>query len=454
MDKRIVIIINKILNSMQIKTMEDVMQRVIMAILLGMVLYPLCSAQQKMYGYKYSGEGDILSDCFIIQNGFVLDSVVSVDGNKTYSFEYNEQGKLKRDINFYRFDTLVTQNGRPIFIQEPGSRDYYYAVGGDIDSVGYGHWTNNGWVNDFSGFKYHYSSNGKITSIIYSAKDSVTRVDENSYNSTGNLILNKVIISGDTTFNSREYDSLNRVTLRKIYYSENSSYYPYIIQSIYQYDSSGNINCTKLNISRSDTSDWNYSFKFDSTGKAVDEIFDRPSDTLDIAFNYDGSGRILKMGTAAWYHYNTDGNLDSLAYTHIVYSGYLGGRATLFDSYGNTISLSETFGGGGVFKFYYSQKVTGVKTNTIISKTFTLCQNYPNPFNPSTSIQFELSRASTVHLKILNVLGQEIAAILDDHLAAGTHTVQWNAQACASGIYFYHLQAGGVSSTMKMLLMK
>jgi hypothetical protein len=330
--------------------MEDVMQRVIMAILLSMVLYPLCSAQQKMYGYKYSGKGDILSDCFFIQNGFILDSIVNVSINKTYCFEYNEQGKLKRDINFYTFDTLFMQNGRFHFIHEPGSRDYYYAVGGDIDSVGYGHWTNNVWVNDFSGFKYHYSSDGKITSIIYSAKDSVTRVDENSYDSNGNLILNRVISSVDTTFNSKEYDSLNRVTLRKIYYSENSSNYPYITQYIYQYDSSGNINCTMASNYNSGTlvPVWNYSFKFDLTGKTIDEIFGMINDTLDIAFNYDGSGRILKMGTVVWFHYNTDGNLDSLANVHSVYCGYLGNTATVLDSYGNTISMQIS----GVYNLY------------------------------------------------------------------------------------------------------
>jgi hypothetical protein len=438
---------------MQIKTMEDVMQRVILAILLGMVLYPLCFAQQKMYGYKYSGKGDILSDCFFIQNGFFLDSVVSVSGNKTYSFEYNEQGKLKRDINFYTFDTLVTQNGRPRFIHEPGSRDYYYAVGGDIDSVGYGHWTNNVWVNDFSGFKYHYSSDGKIASVIYSDKDSVTRVDQNSYDSTGNLILNRVISSVDTTFNSREYDSLNRVTLRKIYYSENSSNYPYITQYIYQYDSSGNINCTYTVISNGDSvlGGWNYSFQFDSTGKAVDEIFvAAPGDTLDIAFNYDGSGRILKMGTVVWFHYNTDGNLDSLANVHSVFCGYLGNTATVLDSYGNTISMQIS----GVYNFYYSQKVTGVKTSKVNNRTFALSQNYPNPFNPATTITYKLPAAGWVTLKVYDILGREVQTLVNNRQVAGSHSVAFNASRLTSGTYFYRLQAGSSTETRKLVLLK
>jgi hypothetical protein len=105
--------------------------------------------------------------------------------------------------------------------------------------------------------------------------------------------------------------------------------------------------------------------------------------------------------------------------------------------------------------FFTSNGATGVnEPGNSLPLEMKLSQNFPNPFNPSTSIQFELSRASTVHLKILNILGQEIAAILDGHLAAGTHTVQWDAQAFASGIDFYRLQAGATSSTKKMLLMK
>jgi hypothetical protein len=444
------------------------MDKVISTILLSLILFLFCSAQQKTYGYKYSGKGDILSDCFIIQNGFVLDSVVNVNG-RTYRFEYNEQEKLKRDINYRTFPKDSLMNGRHFILFLPGSRDYYYTAGGYVDSVGYGHWDNNVWVNDSSGFKYHYSSDGKIISIIYSAKDFVTRVDENSYDSTGNLILNKIIIYrdtlnnvitlGDTTYDSREYDSLNRVTLRETYSNGNSYNQEYFNQYVYRYDSSGNINCTMASISNGDTvQEWNYYLKFDSTGKAVDEIFSRPvqGDTFDIAFNYDGSGRILKMGTVVWFHYNTDGNLDSLANVHLVLAGYLGGRATLFDSYGNTISLTETLGNysGGVYNFYYSQKVTGVKTSKVNNRTFTLSQNYPNPFNPTTTISFSIVSESFVSLKIFDILGREVDDLVHEILPFGNYSRQWNANEFASGIYFYRLQAGSYIATKKLLLLK
>jgi hypothetical protein len=394
---------------------------------------------------------------------------VTVNG-RTYRFEYNEQGKLKRDINFYTFLTVVLQNGRPRYVTVAGSRDYYYTVGGDVDSVGYGHWENNAWVNDSSGYKFHYSPDGKIISIIYSAKDFVTRVDENSYDSTGNLILNKIIIFGDTLnnvitlgdtmYDSRGYDSLNRVTLRETYSNGNSSNHEYFTQYVYRYDSSGNINCTIASISNGDTvPEWNFYFKFDSTGKTVDEIFGRPvpGDTIDIAFNYDGSGRILKMGTVVWFHYNTDGNLDSLANVHIVEAGYLGGRATLLDSYGNTISLTEIQIGysGGFYNFYYNQKVTGIKTSKVHNRTFALSQNYPNPFNPATTISFYLPSRSVVSLKIFDILGREIATIVNSEtVSAGNYSKQWNAAGVSSGLYFYRLQAGAFTETKKLLLLR
>jgi len=212
-----------------------------------------------------------------------------------------------------------------------------------------------------------------------------------------------------------------------------------------------------LNISNGDTSlGLNYSFKFDSTGKTIDEIFRMPSETVDIAFNYDGSGRILKMSPYAWYHYNTGGNLDSLAYIQMVYSGYLGGRATLFDSYGNTISLSETIGssGGGFFNFYYSQKVTGVKTSKVNNRTFALSQNYPNPFNPATTITYELPAAGWVTLKVFDILGREVQTLVNNQQMAGLHSVAFDASRLTSGTYFYRMQCGNFVQTKKFVLLK
>lgn len=84
-----------------------------------------------------------------------------------------------------------------------------------------------------------------------------------------------------------------------------------------------------------------------------------------------------------------------------------------------------------------------------------LDQNYPNPFNPGTQISFTLPRAEFVTLKVYNVLGKEVAAIVDhEKKAAGSNAVWFNAANLASGYYFYRLTAGGFTETKRMLLLR
>ncbi len=90
---------------------------------------------------------------------------------------------------------------------------------------------------------------------------------------------------------------------------------------------------------------------------------------------------------------------------------------------------------------------------------FALTQNYPNPFNPETVIPFALPEAADIRLTIYNVLGQQIAHLIDDRLAAGFHRVAWSGRddygrQVASGLYFVRMQAASFSSVRKMLLLK
>lgn len=93
------------------------------------------------------------------------------------------------------------------------------------------------------------------------------------------------------------------------------------------------------------------------------------------------------------------------------------------------------------------------KTNNN-AKSYALAQNYPNPFNPTTTIQYALPNAGNVSLKIYDVLGREVANLVNGRQAAGEYTVQFNAANLASGIYFYRLQAGDFMQTKKMMLVK
>ncbi len=85
---------------------------------------------------------------------------------------------------------------------------------------------------------------------------------------------------------------------------------------------------------------------------------------------------------------------------------------------------------------------------------FTLLQNYPNPFNPGTTISFILNEAGHTTLKIFNILGEQVATLIEKHLPAGNYHFDWNAKTFASGSYFYTLTIGSFSETKQMILQK
>ena len=81
-------------------------------------------------------------------------------------------------------------------------------------------------------------------------------------------------------------------------------------------------------------------------------------------------------------------------------------------------------------------------------------QNYPNPFNPVTNFQFSIVNRQLAILKVYDVLGREVATLVNEVKQPGTYTVQWNASGVASGLYIYRLMSGGFVETRRMLLIK
>jgi len=112
---------------------------------------------------------------------------------------------------------------------------------------------------------------------------------------------------------------------------------------------------------------------------------------------------------------------------------------------------------GDVSRWLYTwigDKMVDVKDNLNQPLTFNLNQNYPNPFNPSTQITFSIQKTSDVSLKVFNLLGQEVASLVNEVKAPGTYNVDFNASNLASGIYVYQITAGTFVSSKKMMLVK
>ena len=97
---------------------------------------------------------------------------------------------------------------------------------------------------------------------------------------------------------------------------------------------------------------------------------------------------------------------------------------------------------------------TGVGPGGLPPPEFRLMQNYPNPFNASTEIAYRLPATAPARLTVYDLLGREVAVLVDQPQRPGDHSVRFNAGTLASGVYLYRLQAGGNAEARRMLLLK
>ncbi len=109
----------------------------------------------------------------------------------------------------------------------------------------------------------------------------------------------------------------------------------------------------------------------------------------------------------------------------------------------------------GIWTRPLSEMKTGVNDQrSNLPASFSLQQNYPNPFNPSTKIRYQIAITGKVTLKVYDLLGREIATLVDGVEAPGDYTATFNAARLPSGVYFCRLQAGTYSSTKKLMFLK
>ena len=106
------------------------------------------------------------------------------------------------------------------------------------------------------------------------------------------------------------------------------------------------------------------------------------------------------------------------------------------------------------FKPIINDGISNISDDNAISNSYHLSEAYPNPFNPRVTLNYELPMGSRVKLTIYNILGEEVATLVDGFETAGYKSVEFDASNVSSGVYFYRLQAGGYTDVKKMILMK
>ena len=368
-----------------------------------------------------------------------LDSIY--DGYKKYQFEYYPDGKLKSDYGYIYYPKIVS--GRIKYYL--GFEQYFYNGRGDCDSINCFYMIDTGRVDRWTGWiHYEYDSDGKILTKTRNTSFGI-QIKENSYDSFGNLIQNKISETGIQypTYNVWKYDSLIRLILKKSFQDIPNSFYN---QYVYKYNSDGTIDCTTQQ-NDPDTSSYypiriveNYHFQFDQDGKLINQTHSynyNYSDSTwkiseEIPLIYDSNGRIIDVvyyDSKNLFHYNSDGNLDSLWISYADGAGYLSDRVVIVDIYGNRIVPQNL----GIIHFYYSSLVTGIKHDeNNIEMNFNLYQNYPIPFNPTTTIKYAVPKSGLVQIKVYDILGQEIATLVNQEKQIGTYKVEFNGSKLSS----------------------
>jgi hypothetical protein len=150
------------------------------------------------------------------------------------------------------------------------------------------------------------------------------------------------------------------------------------------------------------------------------------------------------------------------------YDGFNGGpdraASIALDTIGNVFVTGFSLGNqssNDIATIKYSQPIGIQPISSEVPNHFSLSQNYPNPFNPVTKIKFNTppqpspkGRELVVRLVIYDVLGREVATLVNEQLKPGTYEVEWNGINSPSGVYFYRLTAGSFTETKKMVLIK
>jgi enediyne biosynthesis protein E4 len=195
--------------------------------------------------------------------------------------------------------------------------------------------------------------------------------------------------------------------------------------------------------------------------KVIEEGETIPVELLNFSAKISGNNVILNWSTATETNNKGFDVLKSSDKKNWNILGYVAGSGSSTEQRSYSYTDEDVNQG----KYYYKlvqidydgtrteKNIVEVDFNNQVTE-FSLSQNYPNPFNPVTKIEYSVLSASNVEIRLFNVLGSEVAVLLNEVKTAGKHSFNFNASGFNSGVYFYTLKAGNYTATRKMIIMK
>ncbi len=187
-----------------------------------------------------------------------------------------------------------------------------------------------------------------------------------------------------------------------------------------------------------------YSLPYGSSNwtKDIDNFY-----TSEVAYNPNNPSEIYSSSFNAGIYRSTDGGNSWNSISNSL--PYSISDAVCFDSN----KVFAAFRNAGIWET--NSLITGIKNeNGKLPSTFSLSQNFPNPFNPTTTINYSIPKSSFVSIKVYDLLGKEVATIVNEEKTAGNYSVTFNANKFSSGIYFYRMQSGKYAEAKKLILLK
>jgi hypothetical protein len=369
----------------------------------------------------------------------VLDSLICDDVTKL-AYNYNNDLSL----NYFTFADWF--NGEWI-ITDKRTNTYNYE--GNLEAVLW-EWFNGSsgeWLNDAKDV-YNYDSLGNRISMLHLNFDGQEFENDfkyqNYYDTANNLISNvnqdwidNIWVNRSKSVYTYTPENVNDTALFQVWTNEQWINYQ---MSILKYDEE--LNVISILSKRWDGNNWlNFgrgTYEYDINNNRVLEYFEIANNN-----NWENWFRIF-------YEFDDDNNLIHLFGEEWENGQWVPENEGLLVT--NPDGIIIGFFAKEIF-LYYSPPTSVESENNIVNR-FNLQQNYPNPFNPTTTIKYTIELSGLVKLIVYDILGNEVATLVNEEKQSGIYEVEFNASNLSSGIYFYQLKAGDFISTKKLVLLK